>query len=313
MTTMDSVPVAAEEIFAEQRPRLVGLAYRICGSLTDAEDVVQDTWLRWSSRADQVERPAAWLTTVTSRLAIDRLRARRRRAESYPGPWLPEPVITRDLLAGGRSEPGEEMLAQGVDPAQAAVRRESLEIGFLVLLDTLDPVARAVFVLAEVFKVPYEQIAETVHRSPEACRQIASRSRRRIRDARVDHRPVDEGMLGELVGAIALGDINAVVSLLAPEVELLTDAGPSRRAARRTVMYPNRVARYLVNLGTRTPHDAQIAIEVLNGTPAVVIRSAETPLVLFADCDRTQGAVRHLAMVINPDKLGWLDGPAELE
>ena len=135
----------AADLFTEARPRLVGLAYRILGSLADAEDVVSEVWFRWA-RAERttLERPQAWLTTVTTRVALDHLRARKRRTAEYPGPWLPEPII---------GEPG---------PDDVAVLADSLTLGFLILLDELGPVERAVFVLAEVFAVPFDEIAEVV-------------------------------------------------------------------------------------------------------------------------------------------------------
>ena len=142
------------DVFEAERPRLLGLAYRILGSAVDAEDVVQEAWVRWSS-AEDIERPAAWLTTVVSRLALDAWRAQQRKREDYVGPWLPEPVAI---------EPG---------PAERAELADSLTFGFLVLLDELTAVERVVFLLADVFGEPYTDIASTVGKSEAACRQIA--------------------------------------------------------------------------------------------------------------------------------------------
>lgn len=292
----------ADGEFARERPRLVGLAYRMLGSLADAEDVVQEAWLRWD-RVDRatVQRPAAWLTTVTSRLAIDRLRAQQRRREDYVGPWLPEPVATDRWL-------GEDLRA---DPSRAVELTESLELGFLVVLDVLGPVERAVFVLADVFGVPYAEIAAAVGRSPEACRQIASRARRRVADARGGRRAVDEGLLGELVGAIAMGRADAVVDLLAPGVVLTSDGGPRRHAARRPVVLPERVARLLVNLASRMPDAGTVGIEQVNCAPALVLRGDET-LVLAAECEPTTGAIDRVRILLNPDKVAALDRPTDL-
>lgn len=290
-----------DRVFAEQRPRLVGLAYRMLGSLADAEDVVQEAWLRWDrSDTATIERPAAWLTTVTSRLAVDRLRAQRRRREDYVGPWLPEPVATPHLTAEGDR-----------GPEAAAELTESLELGFLVVLDTLGPVERAVFVLADVFAVPYAEIAEAVERSPEACRQIASRARRRVAEARAGRRPADEGLLGELVGAIAAGNAAAVIELLAPGVVLTSDGGPRRHAARRPVVLPDRVARLLVNLAARMPLDGTIGIEQVNCAPALVVRGSET-MVLAVECEPGGGAVERVRLLLNPDKLAGVAAPIEL-
>lgn len=287
--------------FAAERPRLVGLAYRMLGSVADAEDVVQDVWLRWDA-ADRaaIERPAAWLTTVTTRRAIDRLRAQRRRREDYVGPWLPEPLPT----ATGVTDPAP---LRSDDPEAVLDAADSLGTGLLVVLDTLGDVERAVFVLADVFAVPFDEIAEAVDRSPEACRQVASRARRKVRDARADLVAADEGLLAELVGAVAVGDVDAVLRLLAPDVVLVSDGGPDRRAGRRPVVGAERVARYLVNLGARTPPDATVGFEELNGAPALVVRSPSLGLVMTAEREMTAGRIGTVRMVLNPDKLHALD------
>jgi RNA polymerase sigma-70 factor (ECF subfamily) len=198
------------------------------------------------------------------------------------------------------------------DPQAAVELAESLELGFLIVLDMLGPVERAVFVLAEVFAVPYAEIAEVVDRSPEACRQVASRARRRVAAARGARRPVDEGLLGELVGAIALGRVDQVVELLAPGVVLTSDGGPRRHAARRPVVLPDRVARLLVNLATRMPDGATVAIEQVNCAPALVIRELGATTVLLAEREPTTGAIDRLQVLVNPDKLGGVDRPVEL-
>lgn len=295
-----------EDVFRSERARLMGLTYRMLGSVVDAEDVVQEAWLRWNA-ADQtvIERPAAWLTTVTSRLAIDRLRSQRRRREEYVGPWLPDPIST--VFAIDEDAPGGSL-----GPERSAEMAESLELGFLVVLDALGPVERAVFLLADVFAVPFAEIAVVVDRTPEACRQVASRARRKVREERSDRRAVDEGLLGDLVAAIALGDIERVVSLLSPDVVLTSDGGPLRHAARRPVVFPDRVARLLVNLGTRISIDSTMAIEQVNHAPALVIRSAVETLILMAEREPVAGAVVRIQMVLNPDKLAGIHRSVEL-
>ena len=163
MTTVQTTaPTAATDVFERERPRLVGLAYRMLGTVADAEDVVQDAWFRWQAPCPgEVDRPEAWLTTVTTRIALDHLRSARRRREAYVGPWLPEPLVA------------------DAGPAEVAELAESLRLGFLTVLDQLKPVERAVFLLADVFAVPFAEIADTVGKSEAACRQIASRARRR--------------------------------------------------------------------------------------------------------------------------------------
>lgn len=295
-----------DEVFEGERARLTGLAYRMLGSVVDAEDVVQEAWIRWSGAdVDTIERPAAWLTTVTSRLAIDRLRAQRRRREEYVGPWLPDPVSTSYAI-------DEELPGRPLGPERALELSESLELGFLVVLDTLGPVERVVFVLADVFAVPFGEIAAAVDRTPEACRQIASRARRKVREERADRRAIDEGLLGDLVGAIALGDVERVMSLLSPDIVLTSDGGALRHAARRPVVLPERVARLLVNLGTRVPVDGTMAIEQLNNAPALVVRSPAETLTMMAEREPSTGAIVRIQMVLNPDKLDGLHRRVEL-
>ena len=293
--------VAGDAVFEGERSRLTGLAYRMLGSLTDAEDVVQQAWFRWSaSDGSGIENPAAWLTTVVSRLAIDRLRQQQRRREDYVGPWLPEPLATPAASVSPDAAP---------DPAHAAELADSVTFGFLVLLDRLSPVERAVFVLSEVFGEPHTAIAEVIGKSPAATRQIASRARRRIREQRGERRPADDHLLAELVGALAEGSVDRVLSLMSPDVVLTSDGGASRRAARRPVVGAERVARFILNLSGRTPADAQISMEPVNGAPALVIRSEELFLVLSADSSADGGHLDAIHLVLNPDKLGGLDHP----
>ncbi len=284
---------APADVFEAARPRLLGLAYRMLGSRADAEDVVQEAWLRWS-RADRpgVREPDAWLTTVTTRLALDRMRTTRRRREAYVGPWLPEPVAT------------------GPGPEEAAELADSLTLGFLVLLDRLTPAERAALLLADVFATPYAEVAATLGRSEEACRQLTARARRKLRAAGpAPDPPGDPELLAALVGAVATGDVSAVLRLLDPDVVLLSDAGPHRRAARRPVVGPQRVARLLTNLVRRYGTGPVRAVEV-NGGPAVLVDYDEGPLLL--QVGRRGERVGAIWILMNPDKLAALDRPGPL-
>ena len=278
------------DVFGQERPRLLGLAYRMLGTFGGAEDVVQEAWIRWQ-RADRagLERPEAWLTTVTARLALDRVRAEQRRHREYIGPWLPEPVV---------AEPG---------PEQQAELADSLTLGFLTLLDRLGPVERAVFLLADVFDVPYAEIARTVAKSPQACRQIATRARRRVRGA---HRPAasaaDRRLVAEVVGAIAAGDIDGVLARLAPEAVCVTDGGATRRAARRPVQGAPRVARFLVNLARRFSGTLSLADVTVNGDPGFVLSIGGTVDQVIA-FEVEGGRVTTIRIIRNPDKLGRID------
>ena len=255
---MADVADELEAVFAEERPRLVGLAYRITGSRIDAEDLVQEAWLR-AQRTEwtDIDNPAAWLTTVVSRLALDELKSARRRRETYVGPWLPEPVRT---AAPAATEEAVELA-------------ESLTLGFLRMLETLDPVERVVFLLADVFQTPFGEIAKVVDRSPSACRQVASRARRRVREGRHRHDPPEEAerVAGELIVAVAAGDVAQVVSLLADDVELLSDGGAAVRAARRPVVGPEKVARFLVNIAQRY-RGSVVEVASINDEPGIVVQ-----------------------------------------
>jgi len=275
-------------IFGGERPRLLALAYRLLGSMTDAEDVVQDAWMRWEAAAADVERPAAWLTTVVTRLSIDRLRSAQRQRESYVGPWLPEPVT---------DEPG---------PAESAELADSLTLGFLTMLERLTPVERAVFLLADVFDEPFNDIAAIVGKSPAACRQIASRARRRVRDP-VRH--VDAGAPGgpevaaAFVRATAAGDVDALLGLLAPDVVMVSDGGAERHAARRPVLGAARVARLLTNIARRFPTGVDLTMPSVNGEPGIVLSFAGRRFMAMA-LEIRDGRIQVLRTVVNPRKLG---------
>ncbi len=282
--------------FEAERPRLLGLAYRVVGTFADAEDVVQEVWLRWldADRAT-IERPAAWLTTVTSRAALDRLKASQRRREDYVGPWLPEPIQLDD------------------GPEAAVELAESLTLGFLAVLERLEPTERVVFLLADVFGEPYSAIAEVVGRSEAACRQVASRARRRVRDerrARPDRRP-DVAVVAQLAQAVAAGDLERAVGLLHPDVVLVSDGGANHHAARNPVVTAPRVARFLINLNRRVPEGRLVRIMTVNGEPALVLGPVESPTSALVFETRS-GAVVAVRIMVNPDKLGHLAGPVTI-
>jgi RNA polymerase sigma-70 factor (ECF subfamily) len=299
--------VGVERALVAERPRLLGLAYRITGSRVEAEDVVQEAWER-ARRAggDDVERPSAWLTTVVSRLALDRLKSAQHRRETYVGPWLPEPIVAvGSPVAAARS---------GGDPAQMAEMAESLTFGFLRLLEALSPVERVVFVLADVFGVPYTEIAEVVDRSPAACRQVASRARSRVREGRRPGSRAEGPAQGEeaeavadrLVAALLDGDADRVVALLAPDVVLVSDGGPDVHAARRPVVGPDRVGRFLVNLSRRSV-ELGVTYErrTVNGQMGAVARwGGTTPFVVATAV--AGGRVSEIHIVVNPGKLAAL-------
>lgn len=276
--------------FMAERSRLWGLAYRICGTRSDADDVVQDAWLRWQGvDRSTIDRPPAWLTTVTSRLSIDRLRSRRRDAEHYVGPWLPEMIST------GADDPADLV--------------SSLTLGFLTMLERLEPIERVVFLLADVFDESFHDIAVTVDRTEAACRQIASRGRKKLRDPnrRRDVDPADQWRLAEAFSmAMFNGDLRAIEALLTPESVLLSDGGANTRAARRPVVGPHRIARFVATLARRHP---QMRGEpaVLNGEPGALLWSGSKLdfAAIFHTSAGTDGEplVEQIFLLRNPDKL----------
>ena len=280
----------ALDAFEQQRTVLLGLAYRLLGSRADAEDVVQEAWLRWST-ADAVDNPAAWLRTVVTRLCLDELRSARVRREQYVGPWLPEPVHTADGVLG---------------PLDTAELRDSLSLGFLLLLERLSPSERAVFVLREAFGLPYDEVAAAVGKSAAACRQLHVRARAHLaQDVPARPHGARRALLDRLLTAVALADVPAVTALLADDAVLVSDGGGVVSAARRPVVGADRVARFLVGIASRVPEGTTLHEEEVNGAECVVVRSGgAVRQVLSLDVDGEQ--VRGLQIVANPAKLSHL-------
>jgi len=276
--------------FEAERPRLTALAYRMLGTAGDADDVVQETWLRWS-RADQgsVERPAAWFTTVATRIALDQLGSARARREVYVGPWLPEPRF------GGAE-----------DPADVVAGRDTLTVGFLRVLESLQPIERAVFLLHDVFGVSFDEIAATVERTPEATRQIAVRARQRVRDGRprlaADPAEAEE-LTSAFLGAVLDGDIDRLVTMLTDDVVLVSDGGAERHAARRPVHGADKVARFITNV-TRRDLDETDEIHWVraNGQLGTYVVREGAPFMLSLLGWR-DGRVAEVLVIVNPDKL----------
>lgn len=291
--------------FEQERPRLLGLAYRLLGSLGDAEDVVQEAWIRWA-RTDvgSIERPAAWLTTTVSRLGLDRLRARRRDRMEYVGPWLPEPIVAPIV--------GAEAPA---DPADTAALSDSLTTAFLVMLERLTPEERLVLLLADVFGEPFPAVADAVGKSPDATRQLAVRARRKLRDAgEPEHRthPSEQlAVAAAFVGAVMNGDLATVRSMLHPDAVLTSDGGPHRHAARRPVRGPDRIARFLVNLAKRVPTDVRFDPVWVNGSPGVLVSFGDVPYMVNV-VEVHDGLVTRQYSVLNPDKLAAVGRTVDL-
>ncbi|MFE2076754.1 RNA polymerase sigma-70 factor [Streptomyces misionensis] len=286
----------ATDVFEAHRPLLTGVAYRMLGRVADAEDVVQDAWLRWS-RADheEIREPRAYLVRITTRLAIDRLRLARSRAESYVGPWLPEPCLTEY----GDTAP---------DAADRAVLADSVSLAVLVVLESLSPLERAVFVLREAFGFPYAEIAALLDRGEPAVRQLAGRARRHVaeRRPRYDVDPARRRELTErFLVAASGGDLDGLMSVLAPDVRLVADGGGKVRSALRILHGADKVARFLAAVMPEAVPDLTVRALEVNGGPAALVLSGGKPDSLF-QLDVVDGRVTSVYIQRNPDKLRHL-------
>lgn len=281
------------DLFEEHRPVLTGVAYRMLGRIADAEDVVQEAWLRWSSvPREDIREPRAFLVRITTRLAIDRLRQVQTRREAYVGPWLPEPLVT-DF---GPAVP---------DTAERAVLADSVSVAVLVVLESLSPLERAVFVLREAFGFPYAEIATTLDRTEAAVRQIAGRARRHVeeRKPRYDVDPAQRRDLTQrFLAAAAGGDIEQLLTLLAPDVRLVGDSGGKSKAPLRIIESRDKVGRFLAAVAHGQATDMDFRFVELNGGPAVLVLSGGKPDSVF-QVDIRDGIIQCVYIVRNPDKL----------
>lgn len=289
-------PVTADtttEVFEEHRPVLMGVAYRMLGRVADAEDVVQDAWLRWSA-ADRsgVREPRAYLVRVTTRLAIDRLRHIRSRKEAYVGPWLPEPYVT-DF--GDRAP----------DSAEQAVLAESVSLAVLVVMESLSPLERAVFVLREAFAFPYAEIAAVLDRSEPAVRQLAGRARRHVDEGRPRYE-VDPAERRDLtrrfLAAATEGDLAGLMDLLAGDARLVGDGGGLAQAPVRVIESAEKVGRFLQGISRKSVADVSYRFMEINGAFSVVVLSGDKPDSVI-QLDVADGRVRCVYIMRNPQKL----------
>jgi RNA polymerase sigma-70 factor (ECF subfamily) len=246
--------------FEAERARLTGLAYRMLGSWAEAEDAVQNAWLRFA-REDEVRDPSAFLTTVVARLCLDVLRSARVRREAYVGPWLPEPLV-------------ERLPAAAPDPADVAAERDDLGFALLVLLERLTPEQRVAFVLHDVFAVPFDRVATALATTPEAARQLASRARRAVAHAdRLPARPAEQARLvTAFLAAVRTGDLDALLAVLAPDVEMIGDGGGLVPAGRRPVTGAVAAARFLLSWA-KAPYDGlsyDVEPVLVNGEPGLL-------------------------------------------
>ena len=291
--------MTAEAAYEELRPGAFAIAYRMLGSVSEAEDVVQEALLRLHRADEPVESPPAYLATVTTRLAIDQLRSARVRRERYVGSWLPEPLLTS----------GDEVSRQ-------VELSDSLSQAFLVLLEVLSPVERAVFLLREVFEYEYEEIARIVDRTEDNCRQLARRARLRVDEGRPRFhasREERERLADRFFDACERGDVDALERVLAADVVAYGDGGGKAPAIPAPIHGARRVARLVLSFFRQVPRmDLRLRRVEVNGQPGIVVLDPEERIVGVFSIDLADGAVQAVRSQVNPEKLAHLGEVADL-
>lgn len=284
----------ATGVFEAERDRLISLAYRMLGERSGAEDVVQNAWLRWASSArDTIREPAAWLTTVTTRLAIDALTSARARRETYVGVWLPEPW--RDT---------------GTDPAPTPedrlIEQQSVELALLWAMERLAPKERAAYILREAFDCSFDEIAETLETSPANARQLVSRARARIadNDIRFDVEAQEVAdLLERFMGAAATTNPAEVIALLSPDAIALSDGGGKARAALRPLRGPEEITHVFLSIAEKNGALPGVEMGVLNGQPALLVLNGDEQDMAITVRPNASGAIGWIYIMRNPDKL----------
>ncbi|NBC17605.1 MAG: RNA polymerase sigma-70 factor [Bacteroidetes bacterium] len=277
------------DLFEQHRDRLFGIAYRMVGTVADAEDLVQEAYLRWHAATAEVQNPGAYLTTIITRLCLDHLKSARVRREEYVGPWLPEP------LAPGRAD----------HPAELA---DALSMALLLVLETLTPTERAVFLLREVFGYDYAEIAPMVGQSAVYCRKIAQRAREHVAAERSRFEPsADEHarLVDRFLAACRDGDMEGLLDVLADDVTLTTDGGGKVLAALRPIVTSDKVARFMLGILRKAPSDLRVERATINGRPGfIAFRGAAVDGAWAFEVG--DGRIRRIYVVRNPDKLRHL-------
>ncbi|MFC9746511.1 RNA polymerase sigma factor SigJ [Streptomyces niveus] len=293
-------------VVMSERRQLINLTYRLLGSLAEAEDAVQETYARWYAmprqRRSAIEKPGAWLTTVASRICLDLLGSARARRERYVGEWLPEPLPEPTEWITGR--PGEAT----VDPADRITLDESVNMAFLVVLESMTPAERVAFILHDVFRYAFAEIAEITGRTPAACRQLASSARRRVRDSQEPAVATAQqaGIVRDFKQAWETKDIAALVGLLDPDATMTADGGGLVSAVLRPIEGGERIARAYVEIGAAAP-GLTIREKTVNGRPGLVSQYEGVNVTVFA-FDIAGDRIRHIWAVRNPEKLRpWQD------
>jgi RNA polymerase sigma-70 factor, ECF subfamily len=285
----------------------MNLAYRLLGSLADAEDVVQETYARWYAMSreqrEAIQSPGGWLTTVASRICLDVLGSARVRRESYVGEWIPEPLPDRTEWITGRAG------GTTVDPADRVTLDESVNMAFLVVLESMTPAERVALILHDVFRYSFTEVAEIVGRTPAACRQLASSARRRIRASQAPATPTarQAGIVRDFKQAWEAKDIGALIGLLDPDATVIADGGGLAIASLRPIEGGEEIARYVVDLANRAPNVTFLE-RTVNGQPGLVAQQDGVTVTVFA-FDIAGDRIKHIWAVRNPEKLRpWTTG-----
>ena len=280
--------------FAELRPLLFSVAYRLLGQASDAEDAVQEAWLRYAGHASDVRDPRAWLLRIVTRLSLDQLNSARSRRERYVGPWLPEPVLTGAAVVE--------------DPLELVERRELLSLGALVMLERLSASERAVLVLRASLDLSHAEIAGAIGISEVATRQLLARARRRIASSHARATPsaeVHERLAGALAAAFRAGDVSSLVAILREDVVAVTDGGGEALAARRPVLGRDRVLRLFAGLLAKAPPELRVAAVGVNGTPGLVVHAGGDPVQVVQLVIDPYERVAEILFVVAPSKLAF--------
>ncbi|MFI7340932.1 RNA polymerase sigma factor SigJ [Streptomyces sp. NPDC050085] len=291
-----------------ERRGLINLAYRLLGSVAEAEDAVQETYTRWYAlsreQQDAIDNPGAWLTTVAGRVCLNVLGSARARRETYVGEWIPEPLPTHAEWLGGRTG------GAAVDPADRVTLDESVDLAFLVVLETMTPAERVAFILHDVFCHSFAEVAEIVGRSPAACRQLASSARRRIRASRPSLTPTAQraGVIREFKQAWEAKDIDALIGLLDPDATAIADGGGRAVTFLEPIEGGERIARAWLEIARRRPDTMTLLERTVNGRPGLVAQQDGVVVTVFA-FDVEDDRIKHIWVVRNPEKLrSWTTG-----
>jgi RNA polymerase sigma-70 factor, ECF subfamily len=291
--------MSLESIFEEHRSLLFSIAYRMLGSAMEAEDMVQETYLRFmGTDPESIRSPRSYLSTVITRLCLDTLKSAKTQREAYIGPWLPEPMLTEGPLAPTDERTPDHLLS----------RYEDISLAFLTMLESLSPVERAVFLLREVFDYDYDEIAKVVEKSPANCRQLYSRARQHIEAGKARFSPPpekQEQMLAQFFSAIDSGDLEGLQSMLAQDVMLWSDGGGKVAAATRPLSGTEAIARFLIGINQRAPDGVTRTFNRINGAPAALVwYQGQIRVVVTFSADEDH--ILALRLIGNPDKLRYL-------